>query len=363
MSNKLSKYYLFSFWLLLLGSLNAQYDTTHYIPYLTDLTGNKKLASLERNASVYNGNTLASRPTTGGEGSGGAYIMFSTFEPGPFYVRIYKRNSSGTDWQQMKAISISPGSPHTWKLSFGETEEFFRYPMYFESIPTKNKAKKKFLNKFNSGLPSNRQISESTPNPIDYRYSTSWLNTDDHGLKIVADKNIYVRVVLKNDTDEYRDKYNYKYGEGTNTHGSAFSSKGIGRGAGTEFYTAHFYSQSKISKPGDQDFISVMSLEDGNTITLDSQRAWSTPYGSNTVTLDEGESVIFKRSWTNSNYSLGTRIYSTNDKEMVVTSGSWGGRLKDNEPGDQDIGIEQLVPVKALGKKYLISQSKTPIST
>lgn len=227
----------------------------------------------------------------------------------------------------------------------------------------KKKAKKKFLDKFNNGLPSNRQISESTPNPIDYRYSASWLNTDDHGLKIVADKNIYVRVVLKNDTDEYRDKYNYKYGEGTNTHGSAFSSKGIGRGAGTEFYTAHFYSQSKISKPGDQDFISVMSLEDGNTITLDSQRAWSTPYGSNTVTLDEGESVIFKRSWTNSNYSLGTRIYSTNDKEMVVTSGSWGGRLKDNESSAQDIGIEQLVPVKALGKKYLISQSKTPNST
>ena len=59
MLNKLSKYYLFSFWLLLLGSLNAQYDTTHYIPYLTDLTGNKKMASLERNASVYNGNSLA----------------------------------------------------------------------------------------------------------------------------------------------------------------------------------------------------------------------------------------------------------------------------------------------------------------
>lgn len=325
MLNRFSKYYFFSFWLLLLGTLHSQYDTTHYIPYLTDLTGNKSLASLERNASVYNYNSLASRLTIGGEGSGGAYIMFSTFEPGPFYVRIYKRNSSGTDWQQMKIKSISPGSPFTWKLSFAETEEFFRYPMYF-AIPTKKKAKNKFLDKFNNGLASNRQISESTPNPIDYRYGTSWLNTDDHGLKIVADKNIYVRVVLKNDTDEYRDKYNYKYGEGTNTHGSAFSSKGIGRGAGTEFYTAHFYSQkNKNPKPGDQDFISVMSLEDGNTITLDSQRAWHTPLGKNTVTLDEGESVIFKRSWTNSNHSLGTRIYSTNDKEMVVTSGSWGG--------------------------------------
>ncbi len=92
MLNKFSKYYLFSFWLLLLGTLHSQYDTTHYIPYLTDLTGNKKMASLERNASVYNFSLLAPRPTTGGEGSGGAYIMFSTFEPGPFYVRIYKRN-------------------------------------------------------------------------------------------------------------------------------------------------------------------------------------------------------------------------------------------------------------------------------
>ncbi len=48
---------------------------------------------------------------------------------------------------------------------------------------------------------------------------------------------------------------------------------------------------------------------------------------------------------------------------MVVTSGSWGGRLKDNESNDQDIGIEQLVPVKALGKKYLISQSKAQPSS
>ena len=185
MLNRLSKFYLLYFCLLVLGTLKSQYDTTHYIPYLTDLTGNKSLASLERNASVYNGSSLANRPTLDGEGAGGAYIMFSTLESGPFYVRIYKRRNN--DWVQTKIIQIRPGSPHTWKLSFGETSHFFRYPQYFEDLGSmKDKNRIKFLEKFNEGkglkkkpywlpLPNNRRISENTSTGQDYRYQTIWL--------------------------------------------------------------------------------------------------------------------------------------------------------------------------------------------
>lgn len=51
--------------------LYSQYDTTHYIPYFGDLSGQNKMSNLEYESSF-----------------GGAYIMFSTFEPGPVNVKI-----------------------------------------------------------------------------------------------------------------------------------------------------------------------------------------------------------------------------------------------------------------------------------
>ncbi|MGA0316462.1 MAG: hypothetical protein ACO3LB_02090, partial [Flavobacteriaceae bacterium] len=317
MINKFSKYYLFSFWLLVLGTLQSQYDTTHYIPYLADLTGETSFANLEDERNFK-----------------GAYFMFSTFEAGTTSIKVYKRNASGTGWHSSPILSrnISPGSPFIWTPGNGNVQEFFRYAKYKKKNPK-----------------------------IDLRYNQTWLRTGHYGLKIVATNNIYVRTVLQPDTKTGGPQ---EWGTGTNTHGAAFSSKGITRGAGTEFYTAHFYTEDKVQTRGDQDFISVMSLEDGNQITLNSSNNWYTPNGlfkNTSVTLNEGESVIFKRSQggASNSQSLGTRVYSTNDKEMVVTSGSWGGRLTDASTGAQDIGIEQLVPVKALGKKYLISQSKT----
>jgi len=320
MINKFFTYYFFSFWLLVLGTLQSQYDTTHYIPYLADLTGKTKMANLEYQ-SPFNG----------------AYFMFSTFEAGTTNFKVYRRNASGTGWDSSPILSrnISPGSPFMWSPGNGNVQEFFRYAKWKKKNPT-----------------------------IDQRYNSTWLKTGHYGLKIVAANNIYVRTVLQPDAKDGGSKT--EYGNGTNTHGAAFSSKGISRGAGVEFYSAHFYSEGKVASNEDQDFISVMSLEDGNNIKLHSSQTWTTPNGNaaiTTITLNEGESAIFKRSWQQNRNSLGTRIYSTNDKEMVVTSGSWAGRLTDGVENAQDIGIEQLVPVKALGKKYLISQSKTLAST
>lgn len=135
---------------------------------------------------------------------GGAYFMFSTFESGPVNVKIYRRNSSGTDWESSHIYStnVSPGSPKTWALNKNKTVEFFRYA-----------------------------TSSS-------KYNSSWLKTDDFGLKIVASKNIYVRVTLQPDNKGGNPQ---SYGKGTATHGAAFSSKGIARGAGTEFYLRSIY--------------------------------------------------------------------------------------------------------------------------
>ncbi|MGB1454418.1 MAG: hypothetical protein ACPG7A_03040, partial [Flavobacteriaceae bacterium] len=261
----------------------------------------------------------------------GAYFMFSTFEAGTTNVKVYRRNASGTGWDSNPILSrnISSGSPYTWSPGSSKVQEFFRYAKWKKKNPK-----------------------------VDQRYNSSWLKTGHYGLKIVATNNIYVRTVLQPDAKSGGAE---EWGAGTNTHGAAFSSKGVTRGAGTEFYTAHYYTNNKVLSGGDQDFISVMSLEDGNQINLNSSTAWHHPNGTSsnpTVTLNEGESVIFKRTWSNNNQSLGTRVYSSNDKEMVVTSGSWGGRLTDSSSSNQDIGIEQLVPVKALGKKYIISKSK-----
>ena len=313
MSKRFTKSYFLLVCLVLSGAVCSQYDTTHYIPYFGDLSGQNTMTNLEYESSF-----------------GGAYIMFSTFEPGPVNVKVYRRTSSGGAWttqsiynQDIYNQDIYPGQPRTWSLDRVRTEEFFRYA-----------------------------TSSS-------KYTSSWLQSNKHGLKIVASKNIYVRVVLQPDNSSGSPS---SYGSGTATHGAAFTSKGVSRGSGVEFYTAHLYTQNKALKSQDQDFISVMSLEDGNNIVLNSSQSWHTINGvraNTSITLDEGESALFKRSWQNNNHSLGTRVYSTNDKKMVVTSGSWTGRLKDNDTKAQDLGIEQLVPVKALGNKYLMSKTKS----
>ena len=56
----------------------SQYDTTHYIPYLGDFTGNSKMTNLEYE------NTF-----------GGAYFMFSTFESGPVNVKYIEEIVQG----------------------------------------------------------------------------------------------------------------------------------------------------------------------------------------------------------------------------------------------------------------------------
>ena len=197
MLNRLSKFYLLYFCLLVLGTLKSQYDTTHYIPYLADLTGeSSSMANLEYDDSSYNG----------------AYFMFSTFEAGTTNVIVYKRKTSGTGWETETSFTISPGDPYVWEPSTKEVQKFFRYS--------------KFNNK----------------NQLIISYDKKWLKTGIHGLKIVADNNIYVRTVLQPDNNNGGDK---KWGAGTNTHGAAFSSKGISRGAGTEFIPHIFIPKIK----------------------------------------------------------------------------------------------------------------------
>ena len=50
-------------------------------------------------------------------------------------------------------------------------------------------------------------------------------------------------------------------------------------------------------------------------------------------------------------------------KCLLFTQVAGGGRITDNESQNLDLGIEQLVPVNALGKKYLISKSKSKIDS
>ena len=110
MLNRLSKFYLLYFCLLVLGTLKSQYDTTHYIPYLADLTGQSKMANLEYQDSF-----------------NGAYFMFSTFEAGTTNIKVYSRNSSGSGWNSSHIlnINISPGSPYTWSPGNSKVQEFF----------------------------------------------------------------------------------------------------------------------------------------------------------------------------------------------------------------------------------------------
>tara|TARA_B100002019_G_C21164133_1_gene544886 strand:- start:127 stop:510 length:384 start_codon:yes stop_codon:yes gene_type:complete len=94
-------------------SIFSQYDTTHYIPYFADLTKRTKVTNLEFEIT-----------------SGGAYFMFSTFEPGPVNIKVYKRkkypNPPGWSTSPIYDQDISPGQPRTWHIERGKTKEIFR---------------------------------------------------------------------------------------------------------------------------------------------------------------------------------------------------------------------------------------------
>ena len=165
----------------------------------------------------------------------------------------------------------------------------------------------------------------------DYLYADATGTTDGtKGLRITASQPIYVRMDLDADPQ-----------------GASVTSKGS-FAKGQEFYAAHFVHTYEDNTGN---FISFMATESSTSVTVTppSGCSWS---GGTTFSLNAYQSaVVANQDWSND--CIGTKI--TANKDIVVVSGSWSGRIGNDNTG-RDMGADQLIPAPAYGSSYLIHE-------
>jgi len=131
-------------------------------------------------------------------------------------------------------------------------------------------------------------------------------------------------------------------------------------GMGTEFYSGHLFSKSG-SNSSRAHFISVIATEDNTVVSFDNPNiAWEGQSKSFNVTLNKGESYVVAAPFNYIN-SINTSIdkwnafngtHVTSNKPIVMNSGSFLGG--NTNAGQQDAGIDQIVPVKQLNSEFIL---------
>ncbi len=166
----------------------------------------------------------------------------------------------------------------------------------------------------------------------DYLYANQTGTSDGlKGLRLTASQPFYVRVDVDADPQ-----------------GTSLSSKGS-FAKGQEFYAAYFVHAADENTGN---FISFMATENSTSVTVTppSGCTWT---GSTSVTLSANQSAVVANQ-DFSNNCIGTKV--TSDKDIVVVSGSWSGRIGNNSANGRDMGVDQLIPASAFGTHYLIHE-------
>src|SRR6056297_849957 len=110
-------------------------------------------------------------------------------------------------------------------------------------------------------------------------------------------------------------------------------------------------------------YLSIFAVEDADVTITDIDPATDitgiTHSGTITVSLQAGESIIYEVNGTNTIPNIeghvGADISSTGD--IVINTGGQNAQYANNVPGDaRDHGIDQIVPVKNLGREYVVVQ-------
>lgn len=129
---------------------------------------------------------------------------------------------------------------------------------------------------------------------------------------------------------------------------------GKGRnGIGQDFYLASQTSIQSTSGPCGYcgiHYVSIVSLEDGNSITVAATSGNDFHTGNSTVTftLNQGESWV--GTMDDADALLGTRVTSSGD--ITVTAG--GNHLRATGVGNADAGLDQVTPIDQLGTFHVV---------
>jgi len=167
-------------------------------------------------------------------------------------------------------------------------------------------------------------------------------------------------------------------------HGLFLTSKGQA-GLGTSFRSGHLYSKRGENIYGwgrygnnsivehRSHFISVMATEDNTQVTFSDIKVGNLTSdiktalavtGDITVNLNAGQSYVIGADHkfltaADVNSLNGTHI--TSDKPIAVNTGSWTGGASLNSW--QDIGVDQIVPEKLVGREYILLKGKGNFET
>lgn len=263
-------------------------------------------------------------------------ITLTTFETSPFEVKIYRYSDSGKE--EFKTITISSTSPG-----------------FIDSDGT--------MASMISGSMSDLTL--ITPNNLRG-------NKAFNGLYLEAPKSFLVQFQAY-----------------TSAQAASLTSKGI-TAAGTEFYAGHTNTALVDYSTKDQlsNFISIMSTEDNNTVTItNADTDWmvnsyshdftavSGVANSYQITLKEGECVsvavypedLHQSNGTKYRYKTfldgihGTHIVS--DKDVVVNCGSYcATAITTATSAARDAGFDQIVPADMVGNNYILTKGNGMLS-
>lgn len=153
--------------------------------------------------------------------------------------------------------------------------------------------------------------------------------------------------------------------------GMSLTSKGS-LALGTRFRSGHLYSveSSTTDGPLKSHMISVMAIEDNTIVKFSEMKTgvifFNTPITGNTsdditVTLNKYETYVIAahidEPLSTGNDTLINGVLIESNLPIAVNSGSWcGGADITNSTPSRDIGMDQIVPTKLLGKEYIISK-------
>lgn len=196
-------------------------------------------------------------------------------------------------------------------------------------------------------------------------YTFSIGNTNDT-YTLVTEANLHKALREKGIVIEGGKKFYAYFRTHSNNNAQASDLTCKGRAAiGKTFRIGHLLQEANASSRAN--FIGVLATEDSTVVTLsgynnstlfrrNSTDATST--GTETVTLQKGESVVFGQ-YLGSNATsqppnglMGALLSAT--KPIAVNVGSWCGSPATS--GDKDVGIDQIVPVENVGKEYILNR-------
>ena len=139
--------------------------------------------------------------------------------------------------------------------------------------------------------------------------------------------------------------------------------KGIA-GLGTEFYSGHVYARGGSTSIRSH-FISIIASEDNTTVTFENPNVnWEGQTSTFSVFLNQGESYVvaapfdyIKDLTVSDKFNAFNGTHVTSDKPIAMNSGSFLASYSNS--GQQDAGVDQIVPVNRLNDEFILVQGQS----